>query len=93
MEVILGFILALKIDMKEVQRRITNLKRQFNKTTKVIEKKGRHSKEANAEFKKVGEIFQFLKFSPLISSKISKIEKFYQSHKTMIIKPLDGMGG
>ena len=29
----------------------------------------------------------------LISSKISKIEKFYQSHKTMIIKPLDGMGG
>jgi RNA polymerase primary sigma factor len=44
-------------DMKEVQRRMTNLKRQFNKTTKVIEKKGRHSKEANAEFKKVGEIF------------------------------------
>ena len=51
-------------DMKEVQRRMTSLKRQFNKTTKVIEKKGRHSKEANQEFKKLGEIFQFLKFSP-----------------------------
>jgi Sigma-70, non-essential region. len=50
--------------MKEVQRRMTNLKKQFNKTTKVIEKKGRHSKEANAEFKKLGDIFQFLKFSP-----------------------------
>ena len=29
----------------------------------------------------------------LISSKISKIEEFYESHQTMIIKPLDGMGG
>ena len=29
----------------------------------------------------------------LISSKISKIENFFESHKTMIIKPLDGMGG
>ena len=29
----------------------------------------------------------------LISSKINKIENFFESHKTMIIKPLDGMGG
>ncbi|MEL0017738.1 MAG: RNA polymerase sigma factor RpoD [Gammaproteobacteria bacterium] len=51
-------------DLAEVQRRMTNLKRQFNKTNKVVESKGRHSKEAKAEFAKLGLIFQFLKFSP-----------------------------
>ena len=51
-------------DLAEVQRRMTNLKRQFNKTYKVVESKGRHSKEAKAEFTKLGLIFQFLKFSP-----------------------------
>ncbi|MDC1110938.1 RNA polymerase sigma factor RpoD [Gammaproteobacteria bacterium] len=51
-------------DLVEVQRRMTNLKRQFNKTYKVLESKGRHSKEAKAEFAKLGLIFQFLKFSP-----------------------------
>ena len=62
-------------DMKEVQRRMTRLKRQFNKTTKVIEKKGRHSKEANQEFKKLGEIFQFLKFSPRMFEDIAAIAR------------------
>ena len=62
-------------DMKEVQRRMTSLKRQFNKTTKVIEKKGRHSKEANQEFKKLGEIFQFLKFSPRMFEDIAAIAR------------------
>ena len=62
-------------DMKEVQRRMTNLKRQHNKTLKVIEKKGRHSKEANAEFKKLGEIFQFLKFSPRMFDDIAAIAR------------------
>ena len=62
-------------DMKEVQRRMTNLKRQFNKTTKVIEKKGRHSKEANSEFKKLGDIFQFLKFSPRMFDDIAAIAR------------------
>ena len=62
-------------DMKEVQRRMTNLKKQFNKTTKVIEKKGRHSKEANAEFKKLGDIFQFLKFSPRMFEDIAAIAR------------------
>ena len=62
-------------DMKEVQRRLTNLKRQFNKTTKVIEKKGRHSKEANAEYKKLGEIFQFLKFSPRMFEEIAAVAR------------------
>ena len=62
-------------DMKEVQRRMTNLKRQQNKTLKVIEKKGRHSKEANAEFKKLGEIFQFLKFRPRMFEDIAAIAR------------------
>ena len=62
-------------DMKEVQSRMTSLKRQFNKTTKVIEKKGRHSKEANQEFKKLGEIFQFLKFSPRMFEDIAAIAR------------------
>ena len=62
-------------DMKEVQRRMTNLKKQFNKTAKVIEKKGRHSKEANAEFKKLGDIFQFLKFSPRMFDDIAAIAR------------------
>ena len=51
-------------DLVEVQRRMTNLKRQFNKTYKVIDRKGRNSKEAKEEFIKLGLIFQFLKFSP-----------------------------
>ena len=51
-------------DLAEVQRRMTNLKRQFNRTNKVVESKGRNSKEAKAEFAKLGLIFQFLKFSP-----------------------------
>ena len=62
-------------DMKEVQKRMTSLKRQFNKTSKVIDKKGRHSKEANAEFKKLGEIFQFLKFSPRMFEDIAAIAR------------------
>ena len=51
-------------DLVEVKKRMTNLKRQFNKTHKVVESKGRHSKEAKAEFIKLGLIFKFLKFSP-----------------------------
>jgi RNA polymerase primary sigma factor len=62
-------------DMQEVQKRMTNLKRQYNKTLKVLESKGRHSKEANAEFKKLGEIFQFLKFSPRMFDDIAAIAR------------------
>ena len=62
-------------DMQEVQRRMTNLKRQYNKTLKVIESKGRHSKEANVEYKKLGEIFQFLKFSPRMFDDIAAIAR------------------
>ena len=63
------------IDMKEVQKRMTSLKRQFNKSAKVIEKKGRHSEEANAESSKLGEIFQFLKFSPRMFDDIAAIAR------------------
>ena len=62
-------------DIKEVKKRMTNLKRQFNKTSKVIEKKGRHSKEANTEFKKLGDIFKFLKFSPRMFDDIAAIAR------------------
>ena len=51
-------------DLKEVQRRMTNLKKQFNKTQKILDKKGRHAKETKNEFLKLGNIFKFLKFSP-----------------------------
>ena len=52
-----------------------SLKRQYNKTLKVLESKGRHSKEANAEFKKLGDIFQFLKFSPRMFEDIAAIAR------------------
>ena len=51
-------------DLKEVQRRMTNLKKQFNKSQKILDKKGRHAKETKNEFLKLGDIFKFLKFSP-----------------------------
>ncbi|MDA9815040.1 RNA polymerase sigma factor RpoD [Gammaproteobacteria bacterium] len=62
-------------DMQEVQRRMTNIKKQYNKTLKVIESKGRHSKEAHTEFDKLGEIFQFLKFSPRMFDDIASIAR------------------
>ena len=63
------------LDLKEVQRRMTNLKRQYNKTHKVIESKGRNSKEAHKEFEKLGQIFQFLKFSPRMFDDLSIIAR------------------
>ena len=62
-------------DMQEVQRRMTNIKKQYNKTLKVIESKGRHSKEAHVEFEKLGDIFQFLKFSPRMFDDIATIAR------------------
>ncbi len=62
-------------DIKEVQKRMTSLKRQFNKTMKVVEKKGRYSKEANKEYLKLGDIFQFLKFSPRMFEDIAAIAR------------------
>ena len=51
-------------DLIEVKRRMTNLRRQFNKTYRVLESKGRNAKRAKEEFFKLGQIFKFLKFSP-----------------------------
>ena len=61
-------------DLAEVKRRMTNLKRQFNKTHKVVESKGRHSKEAKAEFEKLSLIFKFLKFSPKMFEDLAFID-------------------
>jgi len=62
-------------DLKEVKRRFTNLKRQFNKTQKVLGKKGRHAKETKEQFVKLGQIFQFLKFSPKMFEDLSFIAR------------------
>ena len=62
-------------DMDEVQRRMTNLKRQYNKTLKVIDNKGKNSKEAKAEYEKLGLIFQFLKFSPKMFEELASIAR------------------
>ena len=63
------------LDFKEVQRRMTSLKRQYNKTNKIMEKKGRNSKEAQKEFEKLGNIFKFLKFSPRMFDDICAIAR------------------
>jgi len=62
-------------DTQEVQRRMTNLKRQFNKTQKVLDKKGKSAKETKDEFEKLGLIFQFLKFSPKMFEEIASIAR------------------
>ena len=62
-------------DLKEVKRRFTNLKRQFNKTQKVLDKKGRHGKETKEQFVKLGQIFKFLKFSPKMFEDLSFIAR------------------
>jgi len=58
-------------DLAEVKRRMTSLKRNYNKTLKVLESKGRNSKEARAEFEKLSLIFKFLKFSPKMFEDLS----------------------
>ena len=74
------------IDMQELEKRLASLKRQFNKTEKVIDQKGRNSEEATKELEKLGNIFKFLKLSPkrfevislrprLLARRIRKIEK------------------
>ena len=62
-------------DMEEVQRRMTNLKRQYNKTLKVIDSKGKSSKDVRIEYEKLGLIFQFLKFSPKMFEELASIAR------------------
>jgi RNA polymerase primary sigma factor len=52
------------IDLEELNRRFTALKRQYNKSEKVLASKGRKSAEAIKELDKLGEAFKFLKLSP-----------------------------
>jgi RNA polymerase primary sigma factor len=61
--------------MEEVQRRMTNLKRQYNKTLKVIDSKGKSSKDVRIEYEKLGLIFQFLKFSPKMFEELASIAR------------------
>ena len=62
-------------DMEEVQRRMTNLKRQYNKTLKVIDSKGKSSKDVRIEYEKLGLIFKFLKFSPKMFEELASIAR------------------
>ncbi len=59
-------------DPVEAKKRFTALKRQHNKTEKVIAAEGRDSKAAIKELAKLGEIFKFFKFTPRIFDPISK---------------------
>ncbi len=53
-------------DPVEAKKRFTALKRQFNKTEKVIGDKGRQDTAAIKEMEKLGELFKFFKFTPRI---------------------------
>ncbi|MFL2753994.1 MAG: RNA polymerase sigma factor RpoD [Gammaproteobacteria bacterium] len=52
------------IDLEELNKRFSKLKRQYNKTEKILASKGRTSPEAIKEFDRLGEAFKFLKLSP-----------------------------
>ena len=51
-------------DPVEAKRRFTALKRQYNKTQKVLKDKGRSSKEGQAQLEKLGEAFSPFKLVP-----------------------------
>jgi RNA polymerase primary sigma factor len=51
-------------DPVEAKKRFTALKRQHNKTEKVIAAEGRDSKAGLKELEKLGELFKFFKFTP-----------------------------
>ncbi len=53
-------------DPVEAKKRFTALKRQFNKTEKVIAEKGRNSPAAVKEMEKLGELFKFFKLTPRV---------------------------
>ena len=52
------------IDLEELNKRFSTVKRLYNKSEKVIASKGRTSPEALKELEKLGEAFKFLKLSP-----------------------------
>jgi RNA polymerase primary sigma factor len=58
-------------DPVEAKKRFTALKRQYNKTEKIIAEKGRLDKNAIKEMEKLGELFKFFKFTPRISDPLT----------------------
>ena len=52
------------IDLEELNKRFSAVKRLYNKSEKIIAAKGRTSPEAIKELNKLGETFKFLKLSP-----------------------------
>jgi len=58
-------------DPVEAKKRFTALKRQYNKTEKVIAEKGRTDKAAIKEMEKLGELFKFFKFTPRVSDPLT----------------------
>ncbi len=53
-------------DPVEAKKRFTALKRQFNKTEKVLDAKGRAHADAIKEMEKLGELFKFFKLTPRV---------------------------
>ncbi|GHD33675.1 RNA polymerase sigma factor RpoD [Parahalioglobus pacificus] len=53
-------------DPVEAKKRFSAMKRQYNKTEKVIAAKGRADKGAQAEMVKLGELFKFFKLTPRV---------------------------
>jgi RNA polymerase primary sigma factor len=58
-------------DPVEAKKRFTALKRQNNKTEKVIAEKGRNHPAAVKEMEKLGELFKFFKLTPRVFDPIS----------------------
>ena len=58
-------------DPEEAKKRFSAIKRQLNKTNKVIDKSGRSSKAAIKELDKLGELFKFLKLTPRVIDPIT----------------------
>ena len=52
------------INMEELAKRFSSIKRQYNKSQKTIASSGRDNVKAQKDLDKLGEIFKFLKLSP-----------------------------
>ena len=63
-------------DPVEAKKRFTALKRQFNKTEKILSEKGRQDKAAIKEMEKLGEIFKFFKFTPKVFDPLNDKARF-----------------
>jgi RNA polymerase primary sigma factor len=52
------------INMEELAKRLASIKRQYNKSQKIIASSGRDNDKAQKDLDKLGELFKFLKLSP-----------------------------